>query len=306
MTTTPGSTIRTLDVAGIGPVEVTVEDRGDGQPFLLLHGGAGPQSVSRFAQLLAEKDHHRVVTPTHPGFGGTPRPDGLHSVAGLATLYSALLDDLGLEDVTVIGNSVGGWIASEMALLGSPRVSGMVLIDAVGIEVEDHSVADVSGLPVSEIQALSFHDPTPFRVDPATIPDTQKADHGCQRRGLGRLCRVSGDGRPDAPRPTARRRRPDPGALGRERSDRASPPTAGPMPPPLTGRASRSCRLPDTCPRWRPPIWFCRRSGTRAMPLARAPPDHCSTDRAVVAHPHAAASLPSPCLSHFFLRAPRR
>jgi pimeloyl-ACP methyl ester carboxylesterase len=77
--------------------------------------------------------------------------------------------------VTVIGNSVGGWIAAEMALLGSPRISGIALLDAVGIEVEGHPVADVSGLSVPEIQALSFHDPTPFRVDPATIPDAQKA-----------------------------------------------------------------------------------------------------------------------------------
>jgi pimeloyl-ACP methyl ester carboxylesterase len=49
------------------------------------------------------------------------------------------------------------------------------LLDAVGIELEGHPVADVSGLSVPEIQALSFHDPTPFRVDPATIPDAQKA-----------------------------------------------------------------------------------------------------------------------------------
>ena len=96
-------------------------------------------------------------------------------MAGLAALYRGLLDDLGLEDVTVIGNSVGGWIAAEMALLGSPRISGIVLLDAVGIEVEGHPVADVSGLSLPEIQALSFHDPTPFRVDPATIPDAQKA-----------------------------------------------------------------------------------------------------------------------------------
>ena len=75
----------------------------------------------------------------------------------------------------VIGNSVGGWIAAELALLGSPRISRLVLLDAVGIEVEGHSVADVSGLALPEIQALSFHDPTPFRVDPASVPDSQKA-----------------------------------------------------------------------------------------------------------------------------------
>jgi pimeloyl-ACP methyl ester carboxylesterase len=86
-----------------------------------------------------------------------------------------LIGQLELEDVTVIGNSVGGWIAAEMALLGSPRISQIVLIDAVGIEVEDLPVADVSGLSVPEIQALSFHDPTPYRVDLATISDGQKA-----------------------------------------------------------------------------------------------------------------------------------
>ena len=130
--------------------------------------------MAAFAQLLAEQGKNRVLAPTHPGFGGTPRPGELNTVAKLATLYGALLDDLGLEDVTVIGNSVGGWIAAEMALLDSPRISGIVLLDAVGIEVEDHPVADVSGLSLPEIQALSFHDPTPFRIDPASIPDAQK------------------------------------------------------------------------------------------------------------------------------------
>jgi pimeloyl-ACP methyl ester carboxylesterase len=99
----------------------------------------------------------------------------LNSVAGLAVLYVGLLDDVGLEGVTVIGNSVGGWIAAEMALLDSPRITGIVLLDAVGIEVGGQPVADVSGLSLPEIQALSFHDPTPFLVDPATIPDAQKA-----------------------------------------------------------------------------------------------------------------------------------
>jgi pimeloyl-ACP methyl ester carboxylesterase len=133
---TTDTTIRTIDVEGVGPVQLTVEERGEGRPYLVLHGGAGPQSVSEFVQLLAEKDHNRAITPTHPGFGGTTRPEALDGVPKLATLYRGLLDELGLEDVTVVGNSVGGWIAAELALLGSPRISRMVLLDAVGIEVE--------------------------------------------------------------------------------------------------------------------------------------------------------------------------
>jgi pimeloyl-ACP methyl ester carboxylesterase len=175
MTTTAVSSTKTINVAGVGSVELTVEMRGAGQSILLLHGGAGPQTVAAFAQLLAEKGSFRVITPTHPGFGGTPRPNELNSVAGLAALYRGLLDDLGAEGVTVIGNSVGGWIAAEIALLGSPHLSHLVLLDAVGIEVDDNPVANVAGLSVPEIQALSFHDPTPFRIDPASIPDAQKA-----------------------------------------------------------------------------------------------------------------------------------
>ena len=175
MATTAVSTTETLDLTNIGPIELSVEERGKGRPYLLLHGGAGPQSFTAFAQLLAEKGSLRVITPTHPGFGGTPRPDELNSAAGLAALYIRLLDDLGLEDVALVGNSVGGWITAEMALLASPRISSVVLLDAVGIEVKGHPVADVSGLSVTEIQALSFHDPSAFRVDPATIPDAQKA-----------------------------------------------------------------------------------------------------------------------------------
>ncbi len=156
-------------------IELTVEELGDGRPFLVLHGGAGPQSVATFARLLAERGHNRVLAPTHPGFGGTPRPADMNSVPKLATLYRDLLDDRDLQDVTIIGNSVGGWIAAEMALLGSPRITRIVLLDAVGIAVEGHPVADVSGLSLPEIQALSFHDPTPFRVDPSSIPEAQRA-----------------------------------------------------------------------------------------------------------------------------------
>src|ERR1700722_14081845 len=75
MTTEARTIVVTTD--GIGPVPVTVTERGEGRPFLVLHGGAGPQSVDGFADLLAAAEPARVIVPTHPGFGGTPRPAGL-------------------------------------------------------------------------------------------------------------------------------------------------------------------------------------------------------------------------------------
>src|ERR1700687_2590863 len=129
------TTTRRIPVAGYGTVELSVIEKGEGHPFLLLHGGGGPLTVNGFADLLAAQRPAHVIVPTHPGFGGTPRPDSLTGVPGLAAVYIALLADLGLSDVTVIGNSIGGWIAAEMALLDTKRISSIELVDAGGIEV---------------------------------------------------------------------------------------------------------------------------------------------------------------------------
>lgn len=142
-----------------GEVTVSVDDIDRTRPFLLLHGGGGRPTVSGFADLLSHRTHSRVIVPTHPGFGGTPRAASLSSTGDLAAAYLALLDRLDVSDVTVIGNSFGGWLAAEIAMLASPRVSGAVIVDGIGIEVEGHPVADVSGLTPAEIRALSFHDP---------------------------------------------------------------------------------------------------------------------------------------------------
>lgn len=106
-----------------------------------------------------------MIVPTHPGFGGTPRPEALSTVRGLAALYVALLDDLGLTDVTIVGNSIGGWIASEMALIGSARIARVVLVNATGVDVPGHPVADVFSLTLDEVMQLSYHAPDAFRVD---------------------------------------------------------------------------------------------------------------------------------------------
>lgn len=147
-------------VSSSGRLQLQYDDRDRTRPFLVLHGGGGPATVSAFSDLLAERTHSRVLTPIHPGFAGTVRPDALASTRELAAAYVALLDDLEFSDVTVIGNSFGGWLAAEIALLGSARVSGAVLVDAIGIEVQGHPMTKVAGLAPAELQKLSFHDPS--------------------------------------------------------------------------------------------------------------------------------------------------
>src|ERR1700722_6025134 len=163
-------------VAGdFGAVALTLEDRGAGRPFLLLHGGAGPASMTGFAARLADSQKVRTLAPIHPGFAATERPDALNSIASLADLYALLLDELALDDLVVVGNSIGGWIAAELALLRPHGLSQLILVDAVGIDVPRHSVTDVSAMAVPRIMQLSFHDPRPFMRDPASLSADEQA-----------------------------------------------------------------------------------------------------------------------------------
>jgi pimeloyl-ACP methyl ester carboxylesterase len=170
---------RTLDL-GNG-LQVTIEERGDtagssGRALLLLHGGAGPRSVAGLAAALAEHAPAPVITPTHPGFEGTPRVPWLDSAADLADAYLDLLETLKLDDVMVIGNSIGGWIASEMALRDiQGRVKSVVLLNATGIRPDSSDqVTDIRGLSPQAIGKLSTHNPA-LRFDPASLSEEQRA-----------------------------------------------------------------------------------------------------------------------------------
>ncbi|HEY6315315.1 MAG TPA: alpha/beta hydrolase [Streptosporangiaceae bacterium] len=141
----------------------------------------------------------------------------LTGIRDLAALYVALIGQL--EDVTVIGNSVGGWIAAEMALLASPRVSGAILVDAVGIEVPGHPIADFFSLTMDQVFTLSFHNPAPFRIDPATLPPAAQAIAAGNRATLAAYAGAA-DERPYPGRTARPPRATHPGAVGRQRPDR--------------------------------------------------------------------------------------
>lgn len=152
---------------------VRVGEHGSGRPILVLHGGAGQQSVMGLATALSR--HAHVLVPTHPGFEGEPRPEWFDSIDDLAFAYLDLLARLDLHDVLVIGSSLGGWVASTLALRDTTRLSGLVLIDAAGIQVDGHPVANVASLTPAELSSISFYNPAAFQVDPATVTREQAA-----------------------------------------------------------------------------------------------------------------------------------
>ena len=159
------------------------EQGNSGRPILILHGGGGPQTVAGLAADLS--NHAHVLVPTHPGFAGESRPEWFDSIDDLAFAYLDLLERLDLRDVLVIGSSMAFGSRSAMALHDTAHVvSGIVLVDAGGIQVEGYPIADVSSLTPDELSALSFHNPVPFRVDPATVSPEQAEARAANFRTL--------------------------------------------------------------------------------------------------------------------------
>jgi pimeloyl-ACP methyl ester carboxylesterase len=158
-----------------GDVPLTVTESGHGSPVLLLHGGAGPDSVAGFASLLAGRTTFRVLTPVNPGFSGTPRPERLDSVRKLAEVYRHLIDHLDLAGVTVVGSSIGGWIAAELALAASDRVARLILLDAAGLDSAEHPITDFFSLTLDQVTELSWANPSAHRIDLSAMTDAQQA-----------------------------------------------------------------------------------------------------------------------------------
>ena len=144
-----------------------------GKTALVLHGGGGPASVFAFTDDLSQYFH--VITPTHPGFADTMRPSYMSSVKDLARSYALLIERSSLQDVLVIGFSLGGWVAAEMAASNPNGIAGLVLVDAVGIEVPGQDVLDVFSIAPSDIASFSYHAPDRFRIDTAKLTQQQAA-----------------------------------------------------------------------------------------------------------------------------------
>ena len=152
-------------------LEVTIDQQGEGRPLLLLHGGGGPQSMGALPSALSED--FEVIAPVHPGFAGTPRAEWYDAIDDIALTYLQLLEQRDLRDVLVIGSSVGGWIASEMAVREHQRISGTVLLNAVGIDVDGIGLADFFSLTPQELIAHAFHNPA-AAPDPTQLPQAAR------------------------------------------------------------------------------------------------------------------------------------
>jgi pimeloyl-ACP methyl ester carboxylesterase len=155
-------------------LSLTLSEAGAGRPVLVLHGGGGPATVAGLAQHLSRTAH--TITPVHPGWDGIRRPAWLTGIDDLALAYLHMLRDRRLRDVLVVGSSLGGWTAAEMAARDSEgSITGLVLIDAVGVQVESEHITDFFALDARGVAEHSWHDPDRYYLDPAGLPAEELA-----------------------------------------------------------------------------------------------------------------------------------
>ncbi|PDT46562.1 hydrolase [Sinorhizobium fredii] len=155
-----------------GDVELEWHEMGEGAPLLYLHGGQGFFPDDAFVAALART--RRVIVPSHPGFGKSSLPNWLDCVTDIAHVHLALLDYLGLDEVDVVGCSIGGWVAAEMGTMSPERFGRIVLAAPVGIKVgpvDRLDVPDIFALSQEQVAGLFYHDAAKFRFDASAYSD---------------------------------------------------------------------------------------------------------------------------------------
>jgi pimeloyl-ACP methyl ester carboxylesterase len=165
----------------VADVELELLDTGQGaaaraRPILFLHGGGGFSPQQPFVAPLAEK--RRFVAPTHPGFGKSTLPDWLDSIDDIAHLYLELMDILQLDGIHLVGCSIGGWIAAEMATKSPERFRRIVFCGPVGVKVgppDKLDIPDIFAMAQADALKLTFHDPERMKPDTAKMSDDELA-----------------------------------------------------------------------------------------------------------------------------------
>lgn len=125
----------------VGDIQVQMSTGGSGAPLLFLHGGEGLAGWEPWNTPIGQQ--HTVYAPTYPGFFGTLRPSWVSTVNDVAHFTLELAQSLGLTQYVLMGHSLGGWIAAEIAAMAQSDLKGLVLVDAAGIKPEEGEITEM-------------------------------------------------------------------------------------------------------------------------------------------------------------------
>jgi pimeloyl-ACP methyl ester carboxylesterase len=168
----------TIDVRGL---PVAYRRKGSGPPTLFLHGAGSTRMWLPFYERMSESVD--LIAPEHPGFGDTPMPEWLDGFDDLVLFYRDFLDAMQLDRVHLIGFSLGGWIASQIAIFYPDRLKSLTLITPAGLRVPEAPMTDFLRMPPENIPSLLFGDNWMDYVE--FMPDPH--DFDAAMRGYGEM-----------------------------------------------------------------------------------------------------------------------
>ncbi|MBI3325370.1 MAG: alpha/beta fold hydrolase [Nitrospinae bacterium] len=187
MTVTPGHTEELIEVAG---ATIQVLKGGEGEPLLILHGAGGNPGWLGYHQALSQ--HFTVHAPSHPGYDKSSRPDWIGTINDMAHFYRRFIEEAGLAPVHLMGFSMGGWLAAEIAAMCPPSLKSLVLVDAAGIKPQVGDITEIFMISREQAQTLRFYDPKQVPdyetlVDRKLTPEEEDAQWR-NREMASRLC----------------------------------------------------------------------------------------------------------------------
>src|SRR5258706_6066635 len=130
---------------------------GKGAPLVFLHGASGAPVVLPFMEKLATR--FEVLVPDHPGYGQSDEPEWLENIHDVAYFYLDFLAHLKLEGTVIVGSSMGGWMAMEMAVRNTARIGSLGLVSPAGIRADGAEPAHIFLLPQEAMGRRLFHGP---------------------------------------------------------------------------------------------------------------------------------------------------
>jgi pimeloyl-ACP methyl ester carboxylesterase len=186
MATTHNGNRSTITVA---TTQVEMYVGGSGPPLLFLHGAGGNAGWQPWHEELSKT--YRVYVPSQPGFNGTARPEWVYTITDVAHFNQEMVQTLGLEQYILMGSSMGGWVAAEMAAMSSAGLRALILVDAAGIKPEQGEIAEIFMCSAQTRLAQRFFDPSQVpnyeRYTRQLTPEEQVVEHA-NREMAARLC----------------------------------------------------------------------------------------------------------------------
>ncbi len=140
-----------------GKFSLEMQVYGSGEPLLYLHGAGGLMPVEPFLEDLGR--HFKVYAPHFPGYGESTGIEHIDDIADAVLFYHELMDELGIPTAYIVGHSMGGMMAAEIAAFDVHRASKLVLIAPAGFWIDETPIPDLFAAQLTEMAGLLFHDP---------------------------------------------------------------------------------------------------------------------------------------------------